>query len=120
MSKVPQTQHYVLLPPSLALKPTANKPRAVSVSPTLDPCLLSSHSTEKRKSHQQSDHPCLTTAVFMPLDTLWMGKQTHQTTGGGSWRSQSSGKSMGSGQLGCSKKLLPTKYVQPRWLDSQV
>ena len=65
-SKVPQTQHYVLLPPSLAFKPTADKPRAVSVSPTLDPCLLSSHSREKRKSHQQSDHPCLATAVFMP------------------------------------------------------
>ena len=69
-SKVPQTQHCILLPPSLTFKSTANKPRAVSVSPTLDSCLLNSHSREKRKSHQQSDHPCLTTAVFMPLDIL--------------------------------------------------
>ena len=119
-SKVPQTQHCILLPPSLTFKSTANKPRAVSVSPTLDSCLLNSHSREKRKSHQQSDHPCLTTAVFMPLDILQMGKQTHQTTGGDSRGSQTSGKSMGSGQQGCSKQLLPTKDVQPRWLDSQV
>ena len=114
-SEVPQTQHYILPPPASPLNPLQTSSEECLCHPHLT-SVFSIAVAEKEISPAVRtplpDHSCLhATRHFID------GEADTPDSGGGSRGSQSSGRGRGSGQLGCSKRLLPTKYVQPRWLE---
>ena len=114
-SEVPQTQHYILPPPASPLNPLQTSSEECLCHPHLTSVFSIAVAEEEISPAVRTplpDHSCLhATRHFID------GEADTPDSGGGSRGSQSSGRGRGSGQLGCSKRLLPTKYVQPRWLE---